>query len=682
MAGIGHFFVKMFYRGKSKNIDFLKLYGASVRAFNEIPFVKRRGKNRLIFKFFKIFTWSFIVFFILIIAVGAINFLNIKTVYSEAITGKENIDYALVLFKEKKYEQSARFSELAENNFANALERFSAVKNSFYIKNFDFISKQLDDFYSLLSAANILSGTLNDTANFALSFNEYLDGRVSFTSLPKFQKIRILDTLYFSESLLERIRDNLDLAFAQITKAQSNVFLSPLRNKLLETKSAVYEARQFAEKAVPLVKLLPEFLGYPEKSSFLLVLQNSDELRPTGGFIGTYGIFELENGDMVRNDTHDIYHMDMPVKDLVDVSPPEPLKKYLNAEKWYMRDSNWSPDWPTSAKRIEWFYKTEDKLLPPQDRINNFSGDFDGVIGITPELIIDLLKITGSVIIEGEEYNSNNFVDLLQYRVEKSYVQLGVPSWQRKKVIGEIVKELKSRLFNLSPEALYDAGNVFFENLLKKNIVVYLHDKEKQQIILDQDWGGAISDVKSDYVFVVDANLAAFKTDRVMNRGIEYKIDQGVNGAFAELTVNYKHNGEGFDWRTTRYRTYTRIYTPINSSLISVEGFNDESIEIYSEFGKTVFAGFLSIEPGEFGRIKLRYKLNDDIYRQIKNGEYNLVFQKQPGNKVESLRIDLMFNNRIKLYSPVGFYAKGGSNTVSWDSGLETDRVFGVKLER
>lgn len=672
----------MFYRSKSKNIDFLKLYGTSVRVFNKIPFVKKRRNNRLIFKFFKIFAWSFIIFFILIIVAGAVNFLNIKTIYSEAITGKENIDYALVLFKERKYEQSAGFSEMADNNFANALERFGAVKNSFYIKNFSFISEQLDDFYSLLSAANILSGTLNDTANFALNFNDYLNEGANFTNFSKPQKIKILDILYSSESLLERIRDNLNLSFAQIAKAQSNAFLRPLKSKLLEINGEIDEARQFVDKAVPLAKLLPEFLGYPEKSSFLLVLQNSDELRPTGGFIGTYGIFEMENGDIIRNDTHDIYHMDMPVKDLVNVTPPEPLKKYLNMEKWYMRDSNWSPDWPTSAEKIEWFYKTEDKLLPAKDRINNFSGNFDGIIGITPELIIDLLKITGPIFIEGEEYNSNNFVDLLQYRVEKSYVQLGVSSWQRKEIIGEIVKELKISLFNLSPEAIYDAGNVFFENLLKKNILVYLYDKEKQEVILEQNWGGAISNTKSDYVFVVDANLAAFKTDRVMNRSIKYRIDQGINGVFAELTINYKHNSEGFDWRTTRYRTYTRIYTPINSSLISVEGFNDEKIEVYNEFGKTVFAGFLSIEPGEFGQIKLRYKLNDDIHRQIKDNGYNLVFQKQPGNKTESLRVDLVFNNKIKSYNPVGFYANSAKNSISWESDLKTDKVFWAELEK
>ena len=669
----------MFYRGKSKNIDFLKLYKKSARVFNNIPFVKKRRKNRLIFKFFKIFAWSLIVFFILIIIVGAVNFLNIKSIYSKAIIGKKNIDYSLALFKEKKYKQSAKFSELAYNNFANASERLNVVQNSFYIKNFAFISNQLDDLYSLLSAASSLSDAINDTANFVLNFNDYLSGSVNFTNLSQSRKIKILDTLYSSESLLKKIKANLNFSFAQISKAQTNVFLSPLRNKLLETKDEIDEARQFVEKAIPLVKLLPEFLGYPEKSSFLIVLQNNDELRPTGGFIGTYGIFEMENGDMIRNDTRDIYHMDMPVKDLINVEPPEPIKKYLNVEKWYMRDSNWSPDWPASAEKIEWFYKTEDKLLTAKNKVNDFSGDFDGIIGITPELIIDLLKITGPIIIEGEEYNSDNFVDLLQYRVEKSYVELGVPSWQRKEVIGEIVKELKNRSLSFSPETLKAAGNVLFENLLKKNIVVYLHNNEKQQIILEQNWGGAIPGIKSDYVFVVDANLAAFKTDRVMNRGIEYKVDQDINGVFSELTINYKHNGEGFDWRTTRYRSYTRIYTPTNSALISATGFNDDEIDIYSEFGKTVFAGFFSIEPGEFNQIKLRYKLNDAIYRQIKNGEYSLVFQKQPGNKVESLHIGLIFNNMIKSYSPVGFYADSGSNTVSWDSDLETDRVFKVE---
>jgi hypothetical protein len=174
--------------------------------------------------------------------------------------------------------------------------------------------------------------------------------------------------------------------------------------------------------------------------------------------------------------------------------------------------------------------------------------------------------------------------------------------------------------------------------------------------------------------------LAAFKTDAVMNRNIEYKIDEGANGVFADLTISYKHNGKGFDWKTTRYRTYTRIYVPAGSELLSSSGFTDPEVHAYSELGKTVFAGFLSIEPGQFGQLKLRYKLGDNVAQTIKAGQYELVFQKQPGSNVENLALNLKFNRNIKSFSPASFYAENYGDRVKWTSDMEADRVFRVEF--
>lgn len=372
--------------------------------------------------------------------------------------------------------------------------------------------------------------------------------------------------------------------------------------------------------------------------------------------------------------------MDMPVKDLLDIAPPRPLADYLGVSKWFMRDANWSPDWPESARKIEWFYKKENELLPPQNRINSAKGDFDGVIAISPEFISDLLEITGPVVIGGIEYNSRNFVDILQYEVEKGYIKTGIPKWQRKEVIGEIAKEIKIRIFDRPISQLYRVFADIDRNLSSKDIMFYHKDPEIQSILNEYNWSGRIKDHGGDYIFVVDANMAALKTDAVIDRGMEYKVEEGANGLFSELNIHYSHTGD-FDWKTTRYRSYTRVYAPRGSVLISADGFSGQT-ETYEEHGKTVFAGFIELEPGAIKNLSLYYKLPENLADSAKNGPYRLYVQKQAGKYVSPLNIEMNFRKPVGFYQPAGFYAARDGNQASWETDLGADREFEVDFSR
>ena len=66
-------------------------------------------------------------------------------------------------------------------------------------------------------------------------------------------------------------------------------------------------------------------------------------------------------------------------------TPPEPLKKYLRVPSWYMRDSNWSPDFAVSAMNVEKFYRLEggkEALDSPWGffRVFTLGAGFDGSV--------------------------------------------------------------------------------------------------------------------------------------------------------------------------------------------------------------------------------------------------------------------------------------------------------------
>ncbi|MDD2584276.1 MAG: DUF4012 domain-containing protein, partial [Bacteroidales bacterium] len=404
------------------------------------------------------------------------------------------------------------------------------------------------------------------------------------------------------------------------------------------------------EKASYLSKIIPSLAGYPEPGNFLFIMQNNDELRPSGGFIGVYGLMETKNGTVNSLITRDSYHLDMPasISGKWNLQPPAALSKYLKVEKWYLRDANWSPDWPTSARNIQEIYHGE------KAAISESSSPFRAIISLSPDFVAELLDITGPVMARGELYEKENFQELLQYSVEVSYSEQDISSWDRKDVINEIVYELKEKLTKISLDQFYSLLNIVTENIANRNIQIYFNDEYLQGLAKRLNASGEVRKNSGDYLMVVDANLGAFKSDAVVKKSLNYNLNLTNDLAQANLDLNYRHEG-GFDWRTTRYRSYTRVYSPLGSKLKSLETFGlvkveKESIISYEDkdLGKTVFAFFFTLEPGTAGGIAIEYELNTDLSNYLRNNPYSLLVQKQSGRRTESFDFILKSKDKLK----------------------------------
>ncbi len=668
----------MFEQSGEKHPNLLKVYGAPIAqepmpgpGFYDGP--KKSRTNIFIFGLKVIF---FAVLLVLAIALALIGF-NVKHVtgvYQHVSAGKTALEDALSSALKSDFMAASSKADAATAEFKSGLEELEAIRLGpiGYIKE---IAVYKTDAEHLVKSGQALSEAMGRATSYAYGLNDVIaaNGSTSFSQLSVEKKRQILSTIYNAEPALGDVQDSLDESLSELNAITSLGWLGPLSVRIEELKEAIAKGTHTLDEASPLTRLLPPMLGYPETARYLLVLQNSDELRPTGGFIGTYGIIQTKDGDFERFETHDIYHIDIPVQDKVNVTPPDPLKKYL-IPKWYMRDSNWSPDWPTSAENILRFYKLENAAAAKPDPIT----DFNGVIGITPDLIIDLMKLTGPVTIDNVTYTPENFVDLLQYQVETNYVKLGVSMWQRKEVIGDIAKAIKQRLLDLPLGRWQELINVVSDNIARKNLLLYSRDPSLDRLIREQGWSGEVRHTWGDFVMVVDANLAALKTDAVMTRQINYKLTQKPDGRLTSiLTVNYFHNGS-FDWKTSHYRTYTRVYVPSGSTLIKASGFTEGPVAVGQELDKTYFGGFLKIAPKQMAQLVFEYDLPERMSKnmeQYKN--YSLIVQRQPGSQVSKVTVDATFKNAIQSYSPATLYSQAKEpNRFAADGDLRTDRSF------
>ena len=156
-----------------------------------------------------------------------------------------------------------------------------------------------------------------------------------------------------------------------------------------------------------------------------------------------------------------------------------------------------------------------------------------------------------------------------------------------------------------------------------------------------------------------DANLASLKSNQCVERKINYNLKPQANKMIAKVNINYKNNCD-FTWKSTRYRTYTRTYVPLNSKLIKTTGAMEidrsnktGKTDVYNEFDKTVFGAFISIEPKKSGTLSFEYELPENISKKIFNSQnYNLIIQKQAGTLADDLKINLEFPNKLKTATP------------------------------
>ncbi|MDO8592979.1 MAG: DUF4012 domain-containing protein [bacterium] len=462
--------------------------------------------------------------------------------------------------------------------------------------------------------------------------------------------------------------DNLKGLAAELNQIDSGLIPSEYQKNFILLKQKVFELNSGLNQFIGLADTLAIFLGAEQDKRYLLVFQNNSELRASGGFIGSYAIMDFSQGRIKNISAPGGGSYDTDAGLLKKIKSPEPLR--LVRPDWHFWDANWWPDWPTSARKLAWFYE------------NSGGSTVDGVISLTPTVMERLLKVIGPIDMK-EQYGIIFDADNFWLETQKLSEQKPDVTKQPKKIIGDlmsaIISELPKRLGQGNLLELLKAGQ---ESLDDKNILFYFTDSELQSQAAELGWAGKIKDAAGDYLSVVNTNIAGQKSDRKINQQISHLAEVQADGAIIDtLTVRRTHTGaKGEPFSGARNVNWMRIYVPAGSELLSAEGFKpldqiffkpaesgwlddpdvaagqnsertDEATKtlIYSESGKTVFANWSQLDPGESVEINIKYRLPFRLDGgQGKLCSYSLLAQKQPGMNSSSLASALKLSHNFK----------------------------------
>ncbi len=473
---------------------------------------------------------------------------------------------------------------------------------------------------------------------------------VTFKDLPSSTKRAILQRLSTASDDFGLLSTRIRIANNELELMRKNRLVSPFLGSLdpfIKRMEAVDE--QLGVASV-FAHLMPELSGLDGDRTHLLLFLNNDELRPGGGFIGTYGLLRVRDGEVISLTTKDVYALDSAVASGIKTKPPEPLAIYNATPTWFFRDANWSPDFSVSAKQVIKLFEQEAALLKDRPDVPS-STHIDSVIGFTPTVASALLKYLGPIQAGGQTFTSENVPDLIEYQVERGFQENGVPYDQRKEILSELVSQVQERLVVLPFSKWADIFSSISQQIDSKQLAIYLKNDGVQQVLTNVGWTGTITPETADAQLFVDANLASLKSDPVVKRSLRYEVFRNESGTWiGRTTMTYDHQGS-FDWRTTRYRTYARLYVPSGTTLIRVQGLK-EGPRIEQDLGMDVFGGLVVIEPGEEHSVVFEYRLSDSVVHAILAREYQLTYVKQFGARDYTLTLDLDFDKNITHADP------------------------------
>lgn len=443
-------------------------------------------------------------------------------------------------------------------------------------------------------------------------------------------------------------------------------------------------ARQFLSQSEKLIKHLPWAFGLNnEKRIFLVLLQNNMELRATGGFIGSFALLTFEDGVLIDFETKDVYTADGQLKGHVE--PPKEIKEILGEANWYLRDSNWNPDFTKTAKNAEWFLNKE------------LGREVDGVIGFNLEAAKKLVGAFGEIYLPdfNEKINSNNLFERAEFWSENKFFP---GSTQKAAFLGLLGQQLFENIKAAQPEEYFKVSRAILESLDEKEILVFVHDSSLAKALYQLNWDGSVRSPEcsldncySDYLYLVESNLGVNKANYFIRRSLEKKVELKENGQINhQLKIHYENTAISESWPGGKYVNWLRIYFPKETKIEEITAYNS----LNAQERKTVTSEDRTEEIKDDKEIigfrvdipiKQRWTLEINYQQEWKPNQekfaYFLYWQKQSGYQETPISLLVSFPQG---WQPV--QVNPAANLISgqllFNQQLNKDLNFGLELSK
>ena len=419
--------------------------------------------------------------------------------------------------------------------------------------------------------------------------------------------------------------------------------------------------------------LFPTLIPEQGRKTYAVLLQNDQELRPTGGFIQAVGFITFENGALTSVTTKSSYELDKLV--LGSVEPPPEITQYLGEKRLYLRDSNWNPDFPTSAKQIQWFIEqaTNQQLA--------------GILAVNTRSLSILLEALGPV--ELSEFNEVLTAKNIQERMEFHSEVVLVESSNLPDYSSFLLKRVLEQLPNLPADKVGKLGSAVVKAAKQQQLLLFSVDQDVQSAWRTLGWSGGILSPSCptqlatvtclvEPVAQIETNVGINKANYYLEREIQHQVILGSTVNTHKRTITYVNTAQSEAWPKGPYKSYVRFLLPKGSENIeaSVSGspVPNSQLRRWSENDRVGVGFYFEVPTQQSREVFVSFTTP---HEHTENYSYVFFDQKQSGTADTPFSLELVNQNSSPLL--VASQAEVREKSVIFSQKQDSHLFFGAQ---
>jgi hypothetical protein len=488
---------------------------------------------------------------------------------------------------------------------------------------------------------------------------------------------------------------SLDFSNASVEIKSALYIYDKEKQKGLIPQSIIKKVDDSINIASSTIDFWSDIFGFNGSRTYLILFENNMELRPGGGFIGSYGILSINKGKMTDFNIYDVYDADGQLRGHIE--PPYPIRRYQPSLHWYLRDSNFNVDFSKGAIASAVFLDTE------------MHQTVDGVIGVDLSFVRNILSAVGPVNVPdyGQTVNADNFFQIAQSHAQTDFFP---GSTQKKDFLRTFYNNLQTKLSQEKEIPYLPILQAVSKSIFEKHVLFAFNNANEQAAFAINGWSSALVDnrptgdsIINDFIGFNEANLGANKVNYYISRTVSQSVSIKSDGTIGEvLTVNFKNSAKVNSSFGGVYKNYLRFILPINASIskIQIDGKDQKIIQAITDpsvyekkgfiapdglevqednQGQNALYGFLvNVQPQGTKAVRIEYVLAQKISPSLPEISYNLKIFKQPGVDSYPYNFSLNLPGFKTLNSSSDIKTNG--STVSLSTQITRDREVSVDL--
>ena len=452
-----------------------------------------------------------------------------------------------------------------------------------------------------------------------------------------------------SDSHLEPALGELTQLGRQSAHLSGDGLVGPLADAVGELKALVGKYQPVIDAAAPAQELV-HYL-FSEQRRFILLSQNSAELRPVGGFPGTYGLVRTGPDGFTLEKYEGVYRLP---KDTLNLPAPEGARM---SPRFKFHNANWWIDLPTSAPVMLKFWE------------NIKQPEVDGFIMIDVITLRELLTVFGPVTLPGttEQLTKENAVQRLTEFIEFDRASYGKVA--KAEALVPMITSMLKNLESVKTDQLKPLLSVLGDLLSEKHIQLYSTDPRAQSAITGLGIGGAIAPPEgtTDLLVASNAVVCTTKTNLGISKSLDYTVALKPDGsATSSLKLGFVKTSELYEGLHIQYFCdYLRVYRNPGTSFTdpaATGGFANRP-----EDGRPVFAQYFELQPGR----TVTHQLDTTVARALtidadqQRAHYRLLLVRQADLAETALKLRVTAPEGWRFSSGAATWRPGGGEPVT-----------------